>query len=341
MNMIVLIIILVIFAVVLYFIKTESDKHKVSTLDIETKQCSDFIDDINAVAVNIIKKEYESCGKKCFRDSSMAKSPVLQYNAEFTSDAKNKHQELLQMLEGDDGKFDSEFILYIQCFYPDATMQDFKEILEEFIIHPKKIPKKFRMEKEAENKPSEEIVESEVIDETPKTLKPDEPEPVKTLEEQHKEAVQKVLSKKPNNVITNRNRRDTECITKPPVERCMLHKEFVRLSDVSKFEKSFISFFGFSELSGIYLIYNASKRKWFIGQGQRALQKCLQIFKSPNSSVPDLQKDWNSGDIIFINFIRLKDTDYNTLDELEFDYIEKYDCIMPKGYNRSRGTSRF
>lgn len=324
--MMILIVILVIFVVVLYFIKTENDKHKSLPLNIESQQCSDFVDDINAVSTNIIKAEYKSCGKL---NSS-------QRNSEFTSDIKDKYQEILQIIKDYDDKFDSEFILYVQCFYADAAMQNFKEILEEFITHPRKIPKKFRMEKEAENKSNEEIIEDEINEDISK-IEP-EPEPVKTLEEQHKETVHKVLSKKPNNIITDQHKQDVKTsMTKPPVEKYMLHKEFVRLSDVDKFEKSFVSFFGFNELSGIYLIYNASKRKWLIGQNQRALQKCLQIFKSPNSCVPDLKKDWNSGDIIFINFIRLKDTDYNTLDELEFDYIEKYNCVMPNGYNRSRG----
>jgi hypothetical protein len=62
----------------------------------------------------------------------------------------------------------------------------------------------------------------------------------------------------------------------PPVDKYMLHSKFIRVDDLNRFEKSFVDFFGFSELSGIFIINNASKQKWYVEQGLHALQTFSQ-----------------------------------------------------------------
>lgn len=387
--MFILVIIAVIFVIVLYLIKQEGTKHQASELNIKDRKQSDFVDAINDVATEITKKEYSVTGRQAYRDGGMKAKDIF-YTADFTANAKKKFNELMNKTSWSDGGFHPEFVVYVEYFYADATMSNFKDILEEYIMEPKPLPKKQRMQiqqlikdaarekseneiktnmtnnislhtkssakKETETEvsttvPMEEIVdEIEEFDDVSNTANSSQSSGLQKVAVEEKTTAtggktlgngpvdmnQKVLSNKPSRIVPIRQDVKTTMKT-PPIDKCMLHAKFVRLGDLNKFEKSFAEFFGFSELSGIFVCYNASKRKWYVGQGQRALQKLLQIFRSPNSSVPDLKKDWDAGDTVFVNFVRLKDTDYNTLDELEYEYIEKYDCLIPKGYNRSHG----
>ena len=387
--MFILVIIAVIFVIVLYLIKQEGTKHQASELNIKDRKQSDFVDAINDVATEITKKEYSVTGRQVYRDGGMKAKDIF-YTADFTANAKKKFNELMNKTSWSDGGFHPEFVVYVEYFYADATMSNFKDILEEYIMEPKPLPKKQRMQiqqlikdaarekseneiktnmtnnislhtkssakKETETEvsttvPMEEIVdEIEEFDDVSNTANSSQSSGLQKVTVEEKTTAtggktlgngpvdmnQKVLSNTPSRIVPIRQ--DVKTTMKaPPIDKCMLHAKFVRLGDLNKFEKSFAEFFGFSELSGIFVCYNASKRKWYVGQGQRALQKLLQIFRSPNSSVPDLKKDWDAGDTVFVNFVRLKDTDYNTLDELEYEYIEKYDCLIPKGYNRSHG----
>lgn len=387
--MFILVIIAVIFVIVLYLIKQEGTKHQASELNIKDRKQSDFVDAINDVTTEITKKEYSVTGRQVYRDGGMKAKDIF-YTADFTANAKKKFNELMNKTSWSDGGFHPEFVVYVEYFYADATMSNFKDILEEYIMEPKPLPKKQRMQiqqlikdaarekseneiktnmtnnislhtkssakKETETEvsttvPMEEIVdEIEEFDDVSNTANSSQSSGLQKVTVEEKTTAtggktlgngpvdmnQKVLSNKPSRIVPIRQ--DVKTTMKaPPIDKCMLHAKFVRLGDLNKFEKSFAEFFGFSELSGIFVCYNASKRKWYVGQGQRALQKLLQIFRSPNSSVPDLKKDWDAGDTVFVNFVRLKDTDYNTLDELEYEYIEKYDCLIPKGYNRSHG----
>lgn len=387
--MFILVIIAVIFVIVLYLIKQEGTKHQASELNIKDRKQSDFVDAINDVATEITKKEYSVTGRQVYRDGGMKAKDIF-YTADFTANAKKKFNELMNKTSWSDGGFHPEFVVYVEYFYADATMSNFKDILEEYIMEPKPLPKKQRMQiqqlikdaarekseneiktnmannislhtkssakKETETEvsttvPMEEIIdEIEEFDDVSNTANSSQSSGLQKVTVEEKTTAtggktlgngpvdmnQKVLSNKPSRIVPIRQ--DVKTTMKaPPIDKCMLHAKFVRLGDLNKFEKSFAEFFGFSELSGIFVCYNASKRKWYVGQGQRALQKLLQIFRSPNSSVPDLKKDWDAGDTVFVNFVRLKDTDYNTLDELEYEYIEKYDCLIPKGYNRSHG----
>lgn len=387
--MFILVIIAVIFVIVLYLIKQEGTKHQASELNIKDRKQSDFVDAINDVATEITKKEYSVTGRQVYRDGGMKAKDIF-YTADFTANAKKKFNELMNKTSWSDGGFHPEFVVYVEYFYADATMSNFKDILEEYTMEPKPLPKKQRMQiqqlikdaarekseneikmnmtnnislhtkssakKETETEVSTTVLMEEIVDEieefddvsnTANSSQSSGLQKVtveekttatggKTLGNGPVDMNQKVLSNKPSRIVPIRQ--DVKTTMKaPPIDKCMLHAKFVRLGDLNKFEKSFAEFFGFSELSGIFVCYNASKRKWYVGQGQRALQKLLQIFRSPNSSVPDLKKDWDAGDTVFVNFVRLKDTDYNTLDELEYEYIEKYDCLIPKGYNRSHG----
>lgn len=116
----------------------------------------------------------------------------------------------------------------------------------------------------------------------------------------------------------------------------MQHR-FVRMRDVTAFRNRFRERYGFYEISGIYIIFNKTRNKYYVGQGQKAVQRCLQHFTNPNDNAKDIMIDFENGDVFYINFVRLSDTKYNTLDELEYDYIAKYDCVN-SGYNKKHGN---
>lgn len=389
--MFILVIIAAIFAIVLYLIKQEGAKHQASKLNIGNRKQSDFVDAINDVATEITRKEYYATGRSVHRDGGIKTRANMFYTSDFIASTKKKFNELMNKTSWTDGGFHPEFVTYVEHFYADATMDNFKEIFEEYITKPKPLPKeqKIKIQQLIEDDTQKEELEvnaampEDVIDEIEdfdnnriNDANVSQLDGLQKSAIKEKTAVvggkilgngsansanmnQKVLSNEPNRIVpiaqnvktteTSENKvkinvantislhTKSSTLKAPHVDRCMLHPKFVRLGDLNKFEKSFVEFFGFNELSGIFVCYNASKRKWYVGQGQRALQKLLQIFRSPNSSVPDLKKDWDTGDTVFVNFVRLKDTDYNTLDELECKYIEKYDCLIPKGYNRSQG----
>lgn len=131
---------------------------------------------------------------------------------------------------------------------------------------------------------------------------------------------------------------DTKSNKKPDADENMLVHKFVRLANVNSFRDNFAKHYGYSEISGVYLIYNSMRDKWYVGQGQKAVSRCLSHFKGGNDNAPDIYRDFLSGDVFYINFIKLSATDFNTLDELEYHYIGYYHAVYPNGYNTLRGN---
>lgn len=131
---------------------------------------------------------------------------------------------------------------------------------------------------------------------------------------------------------------DTKFNKKPDTDENMLVHKFVRLANVNSFRDNFAKHYGYSEISGVYLIYNSTRDKWYVGQGQKAVSRCLSHFKGGNDNAPDIYRDFLSGDVFYINFIKLSATDFNTLDELEYHYIGYYHAVYPNGYNTLRGN---
>lgn len=129
-------------------------------------------------------------------------------------------------------------------------------------------------------------------------------------------------------------------IPRIPVEECMLFDSFLAIESIDSFKSMFKKLTGKSEITGIYLICNAVKNKWYVGQGVKAVSRCLQHFRVRENSkdnVPEVREDFEAGDTMLINFIRQTDTQFDTLDELEFYYIGRYDCVN-NGYNHQRGN---
>lgn len=87
---------------------------------------------------------------------------------------------------------------------------------------------------------------------------------------------------------------------------------------------------------GVYIFSNLSKNNYkYIGQSIDMMSRVMTHIKG--SGNPEMYKDIISGDIFAINFIKLKDTNFSTLNSLERYYIAKYNTYY-NGYNKTRGN---
>lgn len=129
-------------------------------------------------------------------------------------------------------------------------------------------------------------------------------------------------------------------------------KAFLKQSDEMLLEKFFVirnerDFMskiqqktGLSDITGVYIICNTMKRKVYVGKHNNAFDACWQIFRDRSVSknyIATIKDDFDDGDQMVVNFVKLKDTQYNTLDELEAAYVEKYNSIQD-GYNFKLGA---
>ena len=120
----------------------------------------------------------------------------------------------------------------------------------------------------------------------------------------------------------------------------MLLPKFFVINDESDFMKSLMSKTGLSDVTGVYVICNITKRKCYVGKHINAFNASWQLFRPREDSknhIADLKNDYDDGDKMAINFIRLKDTDFDTLDELEAFHIARYGACQ-NGYNSNVGS---
>lgn len=122
------------------------------------------------------------------------------------------------------------------------------------------------------------------------------------------------------------------------MEKYSLFANFIELKSPHYFKKYLKEVHNISEITGIYIIYNETKDKYYVGQGKRAISRCLSHFTNPKDNAKKIKVDYEFGDAFFINFIKYIDTNYDTLDELEYDYIGICNSLEPFGYNKIRGN---
>ena len=87
--------------------------------------------------------------------------------------------------------------------------------------------------------------------------------------------------------------------------------------------------------TGIYIIYNATKDMYYVGQGQNVYQRCGNHFLGKGNA--DIYADYKYGDDFYIEYVSLVDSGYDNLDDLERYYIDYYDAIR-HGYNKKKGN---
>ena len=89
------------------------------------------------------------------------------------------------------------------------------------------------------------------------------------------------------------------------------------------------------DFTGIYVIHNKTKDKYYVGQSVRVVGRVRQHLMGRGNG--DVYADYKYGDKSEINIVSLRESGYDSLDALERDTIEAYDAYT-KGYNRTRGN---
>lgn len=86
---------------------------------------------------------------------------------------------------------------------------------------------------------------------------------------------------------------------------------------------------------GVYIIFNATKNKYYVGQGKKVLDRVNMHFTGKGNG--DIYADYKYGDEFTIKIIGLKRSGYRSLNALERDTIATYDAYA-KGYNKTKGN---
>ena len=89
------------------------------------------------------------------------------------------------------------------------------------------------------------------------------------------------------------------------------------------------------EFAGVYILLNKSKDMYYVGQGKKVLNRVNQHFTGHGNG--DVYADYKYGDEFIIKTIKLEDSGFDTLNELERKTIETYDAFAT-GYNKTRGN---
>ncbi len=92
----------------------------------------------------------------------------------------------------------------------------------------------------------------------------------------------------------------------------------------------------FRGTSGVYILYNTQRQKYYVGQTTDLYRRVQEHFKNHGS--PDVYTDFWNGEEFLVSLIALSDTTYRDLDALERDIIAFYHAY-DLGYNRTRGNN--
>jgi len=87
---------------------------------------------------------------------------------------------------------------------------------------------------------------------------------------------------------------------------------------------------------GVYILYNKSKGKYYVGQAKDLSQRVGKHFTGRGGN-PDVYFDYRNGDSFDVSVIPLAGSGYNSLDQLEKDMIKRYNSYE-NGYNKTRGN---
>lgn len=91
------------------------------------------------------------------------------------------------------------------------------------------------------------------------------------------------------------------------------------------------------DFTGIYVIRNLDKDMYYVGQSVKVLNRIIVHF-SGNGGNGDVYADYRAGDHFTVSCYSLTQSGYESLDDLERIFIEKFDSYE-HGYNKTRGNS--
>ena len=86
---------------------------------------------------------------------------------------------------------------------------------------------------------------------------------------------------------------------------------------------------------GVYVIYNQSKDKYYVGQAKRLLFRVNQHFTGHGNG--DVYADYVYGDDFLVQMLPLSSSEFSDIDEMERVMIKKYNAYT-EGYNKTGGN---
>ena len=91
----------------------------------------------------------------------------------------------------------------------------------------------------------------------------------------------------------------------------------------------------YHDFTGIYILFNKTKNMHYVGQGAKVFGSVNNHFTGTGNG--DVYADYKYGDLFSIKMISLKNSEFDSLDELERKTIITYDAYS-SGYNKTRGN---
>lgn len=91
-----------------------------------------------------------------------------------------------------------------------------------------------------------------------------------------------------------------------------------------------------NNFAGVYILYNKTKKIYYIGQSQKVLNRVNLHFTGKGNG--DVYADYKYGNKFTIRIISLEHSGYKSLNELERHIILTYDSFAT-GYNKTRGNN--
>lgn len=91
----------------------------------------------------------------------------------------------------------------------------------------------------------------------------------------------------------------------------------------------------FVDLTGCYVLYNKTKRMYYVGQSKDIMGRVKQHFTGKGNG--DVYADYKYGDSFEVGLLLMENTSYSGLNDLERDLIEVFGAYE-RGYNKTRGN---
>ena len=88
-------------------------------------------------------------------------------------------------------------------------------------------------------------------------------------------------------------------------------------------------------LAGVYILFNSTQNKYYVGQGKEILNRVNAHFTGKGNG--DVYADYKYGDKFTIKMIGLKGSGFSSLNDLERNTILTYGSFS-SGYNKTRGN---
>jgi len=112
-------------------------------------------------------------------------------------------------------------------------------------------------------------------------------------------------------------------------------QQFFELREQTFGEKSNRRRYKKLNFEGVYVLYNSTKNKYYVGQGKRILDRVNMHFTGKGNG--DVYADYKYGDSFTIKMIGLDHSGYKSLNALERDTIEVFNA-RATGYNKTNGN---